>query len=120
MTNEFWSIIAMAPSGTNQGSPPIWASPLFMLLIMFAIFYLLIIRPQKKREEERRRMLESLKKNDRVVTTGGIHGQIMAVRGDEVIIRIDHNKDVRVKFNRSAVSRVISRAEGQVEGEEQQ
>ena len=49
-----------------------------------------------------------LKKNDQVVTIGGIHGKVVSVRGDEVMLKLDKKGDVRVTFNKSAVSRIVT------------
>jgi len=115
--NELITVVGMASGEGGSGGAGMHF--MTMMIIIFAIMYFLIIRPQKKKEQERQRMLDEVKKNDRVVTIGGMHGQVMSVRGDEVIIRIDQSKDVRVKFNKSAVSRIISSAEGEPESEAQ-
>ena len=114
MMNGMRAVIGMMPGGEGGGGTGF--SFLTMMLIIFAIMYFLIIRPQRKKDQDRRRMLEDVKKNDKIVTIGGIHGHVMSVRGDEVTVRIDHSKDVRVKFNKTAVSRILTSAEGDVEG----
>lgn len=78
---------------------------LFMpFIIMIAVFYLFLIRPQQKQQRERRAMLESLKKGDKVITVGGIHGEITAIKGDDLTLRIADKTEVRL--SRSGVSRV--------------
>ena len=84
-----------------------WLQLLSMLAIMFAIFYFLLIRPQQKRENERQGMLAKIKKNDRVLTNGGIFGTVVNVKDGEVILRIDEAGSVRVRFEKSAVVRVV-------------
>ena len=69
---------------------------------IIAIFYFLIIRPQNKKQKETKRMLEALKKGDRIVTVGGVHGTIQSVRESTVIVRVDDN--TKIEFSRSAVS----------------
>ncbi len=71
-----------------------------------AIFYFLLIRPQSKRDKETREMLASLKKKDRVLTTGGLYGTIADLRDDEVTLRISENPDVKVRVRRSSVVEV--------------
>ncbi|MDR1389472.1 MAG: preprotein translocase subunit YajC [Treponema sp.] len=78
------------------------------ILAIVAVFYFLIIRPQNKKQKETQRMLKELKKGDRVVTIGGIHGVIQSVRESTVILRIDEN--CKVEFARSAVGSVESQA----------
>lgn len=78
---------------------------------MFLIFYFLMIRPQKKQEKARLEMLKALKKGDKVVTIGGIHGVVMAVSDEEVTLKVDNN--VSIRFARSAVNRVATGTEGE-------
>ena len=61
---------------------------IFMLLI---VFYLMVLRPQKKEQKKRLELLNNLKKNDRVVTIGGIYGVVMNAKreADEVILKVD-------------------------------
>lgn len=76
------------------------------IIIMFAIFYFLLIRPQQKRNKTRNMMLSSLKKGDKVVTIGGMHGTIQEINDQSVTLRIAHN--VNVTFDRGAVNAVSS------------
>jgi preprotein translocase subunit YajC len=77
---------------------------LFPLALIFLIFYFILIRPQQKQQKEFKKMLESLKKNDQVVTVGGIHGTIINVKEKTLVIRIDDN--TRVEVDKSAVGRL--------------
>jgi len=78
------------------------------LVAIIAIFYFLILRPQKKRQQESQKMLSALRKGDRIVTIGGIHGIIQSVRENTVIVKVDEN--VKLEFNRAAISGVVSHA----------
>jgi preprotein translocase subunit YajC len=78
----------------------------FPFVIIIAIFYFLIIRPQNKKQKETQRMLGALKKGDKVVTIGGIHGTIASLDGNDVIVKVDDN--TRIKFLRSAISNVTN------------
>jgi preprotein translocase subunit YajC len=85
------------------------ASLLFNVLPIAAIglvFYFLVIAPANKQRRVQQEMLNSLKKGDRVITTGGIHGTIQGVEPDVVYLKISEN--VKVKVARSAVSGVIT------------
>ncbi len=75
--------------------------------LVFAIMYFLIIRPQSKRQKEQQRMQESLKKGDRVVTSGGVRGTIVGVKEDAVLLKVDDNTKLEVV--RSAISGVLER-----------
>ena len=73
------------------------------LIILFAIFYFLIIRPQQKHQKAHREMLDSLKKGDKIVTTGGLMAEVVKVEED--FIKIKLNDDTIVRLERSFVSR---------------
>jgi len=70
--------------------------PLLPFLIMMAVFYFFLIRPQQQQQRKRREMLENLKAGDRVITVGGIHGEITAVKDDEVQLRIADKVEIRM------------------------
>ncbi len=92
----------MAAQG--QGNPMMQFLPL--MIIMFAVMYFLIIRPQKQKEKKRQAMISNVRKQDRIVTAGGVHGVVTSVKESEVIIRIDDAKDVKIKIDKSAVTSV--------------
>jgi preprotein translocase subunit YajC len=72
---------------------------LLPLVLIFFVFYFLIIKPQKSKEKEHRAMLNSLAKNQEVVTTGGIHGTIVNVKEKTVVLRVDDNVKIEVDKN---------------------
>lgn len=90
------------PQG-GASAPPPWLSmvPLFLI---FLVFYVLLIRPQRRQEAQRQAMIAQLKKNDEVVTIGGLHGTIVGVKEKTFVLRVDDN--VKVEIDRSAVSSV--------------
>jgi preprotein translocase subunit YajC len=85
-----------------------WLPYLYLLPIPL-LFYFMIIRPQQQQERKRRAMIDALKKNDKVLTTGGMYGTVVSVDSaqDRVVLRVDDEKGVRVSFARSSVARVI-------------
>lgn len=88
---------------------------ILMFIPIIAIFYFLIIRPQRKKQKETDTMLKALKKGDRIVTIGGIHGTIQTVRTNTVIVRVDEG--VKLEFSRSAISSVVEQANDDEEEE---
>ena len=76
------------------------------LVAIIGIFYFLIIRPQSKKQKETRKMLSALKKGDKIVTIGGIHGVIQTVRENSVIVKVDES--TKLEFSRSAISSIIT------------
>jgi preprotein translocase subunit YajC len=77
-------------------------------ILIIGIFYFLIIRPQNKKQKETQKMLSALKKGDKIVTIGGVHGTIQSVKESSVIVRVDDN--CRIEFSRSAISGVDAAA----------
>jgi len=78
-----------------------------MFLAIIAIMYFLVIRPQKKKESERRAMLQALRKNDRVLTSCGIYGTVVGIRGDEVTLKIDDQSNVRARFTLASITQIF-------------
>ena len=76
------------------------------LILMFAIFYFLLIRPQQKKQKAIRQMQADLKKGDKVVTIGGLHGIVDAI--DEGTIVIKSGDGSRLTYDRAAVRDVVA------------
>ena len=74
---------------------------LFFLVALFLVFYLFIIRPQSKRQKEIQNKVASIKKGDKVVTSGGLVGTALSVEENSVMLEID--KDVKVRLLKTAV-----------------
>lgn len=97
------NLLAMAPSqGGDAGGSMV--STLIFFALIFVIFYLMILRPQQKRTKERQKMLEALKKGDKVITSGGLHGKVINVDDKTVLIEVAEN--VKLKYERSAISAI--------------
>jgi preprotein translocase subunit YajC len=98
-------LMAPPPGGAEAGGGGLFATFLPFIAII-AIFYLLIIRPQSRKRKETEKMLSAIKKGDKVVTIGGLHGTIQSVKESTVIIKADDN--VKLEFLRSAVSSIVT------------
>jgi len=72
------------------------------LLLIFVLFYVLMIVPMRKRQKALQQMIENLKKGDRVITNGGIYGEVAAIAGAAVVLKIADN--VKVKVAKSAIT----------------
>ena len=77
---------------------------LLPFLLIIVIFYFFLIRPQNKKQKETQKMLDALKKGDKVITIGGIHGTVSSVKENTVIVKVDD--DCKLEFNRTAISSV--------------
>jgi len=96
----------------DAGQPPSSVPMLVMFAVLIGILYFLIWRPQRQRERERQEMLARVKKNDHVVTTGGIHGIVTSVKDDEVTLKVDEANNVRIRFSRSAIGAIVAEGAG--------
>jgi preprotein translocase subunit YajC len=92
---------AMGPTPGGGGSAG-GMSVFIPLILMFAVFYFLLIRPQQKKQRTQQEMLKSLKVGDRVVTTGGLYGTIVA--GGDHIVKLEIADKVRVDVGRSYIA----------------
>ena len=85
---------------------------LIMIGLIFLIFWFLVIRPQSKERKEREAAVGNLKKNDKVVTNAGIHGTVVGLEDDAVMLRVDDKNNVRMKFSRQAIWQVNDEGQG--------
>jgi len=93
-----WAYASNGIGGQDWGN----MFPLIMMLSIFVIFYFLLIRPQQKKAKEHRQFLENLKRGDRVITSGGLCGEIITI-GDQ-ILTLEIADKVRVEVGRGHVA----------------
>ena len=93
-------VIGLGQAQAPQGAPGLMSN-ILPIVMMVGVFYLLIIRPQGKKAKELQKMLNELKKGDKVVTTGGLLGEISGIKDDEVTLQVQEG--VRLRVLRSAV-----------------
>ena len=77
------------------------------LLIMVVIFYFLLYRPQKKQQKQRQVLLNSLKKGQKVLTVGGIYGEIVSLTEDTLVLQV--SEKVEMNFARTAIAQVLGK-----------
>ena len=99
------AVAETAPTNPSQ-RPPAWP-PFVIIGLGLAVVYFLMLRPQKKQKQQREEMLSKVARGDRVMTIGGMHGEVAQVKEKYVILIVDRDKDVRVKLSRSAIDRII-------------
>src|ERR1700677_4326355 len=97
--------LAMQAAGGGMG----WLS-VAPLLFIFGIFYFLLILPQQRRQKKWTAMLDSLKTGDKVVTSGGLRGTIMALKDDSIHLRVPPNNLV-VEVTKASVTQVTTEEE---------
>jgi preprotein translocase subunit YajC len=105
-----------APDATGAPAPGPGGDSSFALLqsllpfiAIFALFYFLLIRPQRREQARRQDMLAAIKKNDRVLTAGGIYGVVTNVRpeADEVTVKVDEATNTKLRMTLSSITRVV-------------
>lgn len=88
---------------TQSPSTGILGGPLFMLLLMVAIFYFMLIRPENKRKKEAEQMRSSVKTGDKIITIGGIVGTVIHVKENRIVIETGADQ-VRIELEKWAIS----------------
>lgn len=95
-------------SYADPAAPAAGGNPLgsfIPLIFIFVIFYFLLIRPQQKKAKEHQKMLSAVKKDDRIITTGGIYGTVTNVKGE--ILEVKIAEGVKIQLAKSAVSAIL-------------
>jgi preprotein translocase subunit YajC len=100
--------VAPGGQGAGQGKGTGPDMMLFGLILMFVVFYLVMFRGQSKDRKKKKEMIEALKKNDRVVTIGGVVGVVVSVKSDEVVVKVDESTNTKITFLRSAIQKVLT------------
>ena len=90
----------------NQAINTLSKFPIIPYILIFFIFYFLLFKPQKDKQKKLKSLIEKIKKNDEVVTTGGMHGKVSLVKEKTVIIRFDDN--VKIEFDKESIATVLS------------
>ncbi|MEJ2701451.1 MAG: preprotein translocase subunit YajC [Sedimentisphaerales bacterium] len=103
-----------APSDANapQTQPAPLRNPIIQFLpfiLLFIVMYLILFRGPRKKQQEHKQMMQTLGKNDRVQTIGGIIGTVVDIKDDEITLKIDESNNTKMKILRSAISRNLSK-----------
>jgi len=106
MIDVAWAQSA-AGGGVQGNDPRAMLFNFLPLILVFVIFYFLILRPQTQKQKETAKMIENLKKGDRVVSSGGIYGEVVEVKPDTLILRVADN--VKMEFAKNAVVGKVSK-----------
>lgn len=99
---DFAYAAAQSPNGGGSGA--VMTQVMFFAAI-FAIFYFLLIRPQQRQRRERESTLRAVKKGDRVVTSGGIHGTVVGLTEQTMTLKVADQ--TKMDFDRSALGRIV-------------
>ncbi len=102
-------LLAQAEGGGGQPTNPLLTFlPTIVMVVL--LYYFLIGRPQRQRDTDHKTLLQNLKKNDRVVTIGGIYGVVVNVQReqDEVTIKVDESTNAKLRVTVNAIARVVT------------
>lgn len=103
--------IAQDPAGGKAADPGASGFGAFLpaMIGVIVLYYFLFIRPDRKKQVEQRSQLDSLKKNDRVLTIGGIYGVVMNVQrdADEVTLKIDETNNTKIRVTFGSIARIV-------------
>ena len=104
--SEAWAQAAGAPADGGMGAALLNFAP---FILVFIVMWFLLIRPQQKKQKQHRAMVAALKRGDRVVTNGGIYGQVAHVADDHLMVEIADG--VKIKVVRDAIAAVPGKPE---------
>ncbi len=88
---------------------PFGGSSWIFLGLMFVVMYFLLFRGPRKQKQQRKQLVQSLQKNDRVQTIGGVIGTIVDVKSDEITLKIDESNNTKMKITPSAIGKNLSK-----------
>jgi len=93
------------------GAPAQRRSPLTQFLpiaLIFVVFYFLLFRGPRKKQQQHKQMVQTLKKNDKVRTIGGLLGTVVDIKDDEITLKVDESNNTKVKVASSAIGKNMS------------
>ena len=102
------ALFAAPALAQEAGEAPSPIAGLMPLVLIIAIFYLLIIRPQNKKMKQHRELINSVERNDKVVTAGGLHGKVTKVADDGTVM-VEVAEGVELKVEKSTLGNVLSK-----------
>ncbi len=105
-----WLLLLAQDAPADEPSGPGMLSILPAVVAAIALYYFMILRPERQKQAGHRSKIEGLKKNDRVVTIGGIYGIVTNVQrdADEVTLKVDEANNTKIRVSFSAINRVVS------------
>jgi len=101
--NILLTILAQEGSKPSGSGAPMWIG----ILLMIAVFYFILFRGKPGGRKQRQQMLANMKKNDRVMTIGGILGTVVSVKDKEVVVKVDETTNAKMTFIKDAIRTVV-------------
>lgn len=107
--NEAVTTVPSDPNAPAQQPKPKPFIPFWILLPLMLVMVFMLFRGPQKQKQQRKQLVQSLKKNDRVQTIGGIIGTIVDIKGDEITLKVDESNNTKIKIVSSAIGKNISK-----------
>ena len=95
--------------GRAPGKSPLGPWNLIFIVLMFVFMYMILFRGPRKKQQQHKQMVQTLSKNDKVRTIGGIIGTVVDIKGDEVTLKVDESSNTKIKVISSAIGRNVSK-----------
>jgi len=111
MPNTLLSLLLFAPPVAGQAAP----NPLVQivpLVLIFIVFYFFMIRPQQKKQKDRENVLSSLRRGDKVITIGGVHGTVAGIDTEKKTVLVQVNDSIKITFDRTAIANIEKQETG--------
>lgn len=105
----FFHFLAMSQPSGEGGGGGMGIIGFLPWIAIILVIYFLMIRPQAKKQKQQQEMLKGLLKGDKVVTSGGIHGEIVGLKDNQNILIVKIAKDVKIEVERASIGRLVSR-----------
>lgn len=105
------SLFLFAPPVAGQAAP----NPLIQivpLVLIFVVFYFFMIRPQQKKQKDREKVLDSLKRGDKIVTIGGVHGTVAGIDTEKKTVLVQVSDTTKITFDRTAIANIDKQDSG--------
>jgi preprotein translocase subunit YajC len=104
-------VVALIAQQTGQAQQPPSFIPFVGIVLMGVVLVLVLFRGNRKQQKEKEALLNSLSKNTRVMTIGGIIGTVVTVREDEVVLKVDESNNTKMTFMKKAIQHVLNEGE---------
>jgi len=98
-------------AGAKEAAPRPPSSPIMQflpLILIFVVMYMFLFRGPKKKQQQHQKMVQSLRRNDKVRTIGGILGTVIDIKDDEITLKVDESSNTKIKVTPSAISKSLS------------
>jgi len=107
---EATTVVASDPNATTTRTkaPGLFSSPMLLLGLMFVLMYFILFRGPRKKQQQHKQMVQSLQKNDRIRTIGGIIGTVVDIKDDEITLKVDESTNTKIKIASSAIGKNLS------------